>query len=151
MSRQWTSVCCFLFGTSWRGALDSISCFFFLMIRRPPRSTRTDTLFPYTTLFRSLVAAPLAYLNIAIYLIVSGGDMSLMFDSARALTLSHSLIDLFRLGMVLDSFGFYLLYLPIGGYLWATLRRDGGSVVEAAVLFLEIGRAAWRARVGECG
>src|SRR3546814_13335923 len=30
-----------------------ISSFFFLMIRRPPRSTRTDTLFPYTTLFRS--------------------------------------------------------------------------------------------------
>src|SRR3546814_2196267 len=29
-----------------------LSCFF-LMIRRPPRSTRTDTLFPYTTLFRS--------------------------------------------------------------------------------------------------
>src|SRR3546814_20870859 len=27
--------------------------FFFLMIRRPPRSTRTDTLCPYTTLFRS--------------------------------------------------------------------------------------------------
>src|SRR3546814_12925275 len=26
----------------------------FLMIRRPPRSTRTDTLFPYTTLFRSI-------------------------------------------------------------------------------------------------
>src|SRR3546814_15131527 len=35
--------------------------FFFLMIRRPPRSTRTDTLFPYTTLFRSpaLAALPL--------------------------------------------------------------------------------------------
>src|SRR3546814_14853107 len=31
----------------------SSSCFFFLIIRRPPRSTRTDTLFPYTTLFRS--------------------------------------------------------------------------------------------------
>src|SRR3546814_14960619 len=33
---------------------------FFLMIRRPPRSTRSDTLFPYTTLFRSVVvfAAP---------------------------------------------------------------------------------------------
>src|SRR3546814_20937776 len=28
--------------------------FFFLMIRQPPRSTRTDTLFPYTTLFRSV-------------------------------------------------------------------------------------------------
>src|SRR3546814_16480583 len=33
------------------------SILFFLMIRRPPRSTRTDTLFPYTTLFRSLFVA----------------------------------------------------------------------------------------------
>src|SRR3546814_15653345 len=33
--------------------------FFFLMIRRPPRSTRTDTLFPYTTLFRSRLPVPL--------------------------------------------------------------------------------------------
>src|SRR3546814_16379543 len=31
--------------------------FFFVMIRRPPRSTRTDTLFPYTTLFRSTLIA----------------------------------------------------------------------------------------------
>src|SRR3546814_9311881 len=31
--------------------------FYFLMRRRPPRSTRTDTLFPYTTLFRSRVAS----------------------------------------------------------------------------------------------
>src|SRR3546814_543679 len=35
------------------------------MLRRPPRSTRTDTLFPYTTLFRSLVA-----------LFVTGQDLS---------------------------------------------------------------------------
>src|SRR3546814_18067223 len=35
--------------------VDSLFCF--LMIRRPPRSTRTDTLFPYTTLFRSLQGA----------------------------------------------------------------------------------------------
>src|SRR3546814_14497142 len=33
--------------------LFGTTVFFFLMIRRPPRSTRTDTLFPYTTLFRS--------------------------------------------------------------------------------------------------
>src|SRR3546814_8092877 len=38
--------------------------FFFLMIRRPPRSTRTDTLFPYTTLFRSFkVGDRVAYAN----------------------------------------------------------------------------------------
>src|SRR3546814_12089632 len=39
--------------TIWR----SLLCVFFLMIRRPPRSTRTDTLFPYTTLFRSAACA----------------------------------------------------------------------------------------------
>src|SRR3546814_19049890 len=31
------------------------------MIRRPPRSTRTDTLFPYTTLFRSVIASAIAF------------------------------------------------------------------------------------------
>src|SRR3546814_17330123 len=41
----------------WRAVVNVCSskygfCFF-LIIRRPPRSTRTDTLFPYTTLFRS--------------------------------------------------------------------------------------------------
>src|SRR3546814_11121530 len=41
--------------------LVCVICFvlvFFLMIRRPPRSTRTDTLFPYTTLFRSPIERP---------------------------------------------------------------------------------------------
>src|SRR3546814_8123526 len=42
-----------------------VLCVVFLMIRRPPKSTRTDTLFPYTTLFRSAgiavgATAPLA-------------------------------------------------------------------------------------------
>src|SRR3546814_5741682 len=39
--------------------LSILLFFFFLMIRRPPRSTRTDTLFPYTTLFRSKLLEPL--------------------------------------------------------------------------------------------
>src|SRR3546814_9576326 len=38
--------------------LGSLLFFFFLMIRRPPRSTRTDTFFPYTTLFRSVHIQP---------------------------------------------------------------------------------------------
>src|SRR3546814_13480527 len=38
--------------------------FVFLMIRRPPISTRTDTLFPYTTLFRSEIAGRGVALNI---------------------------------------------------------------------------------------
>src|SRR3546814_13072009 len=40
--------------------------FFFLRIRRPPRATRTDTLFPYTTLFRSGVLGRLAGIDAAL-------------------------------------------------------------------------------------
>src|SRR3546814_16518149 len=63
--------------------------FFFLMIRRPPRSTRTDTLFPYTTLFRSPVIkgnpkirliCPLA-LNLVITDLLSGFDNPTSFET----------------------------------------------------------------------
>src|SRR3546814_12534756 len=44
-----------VYGETHRCFVSMFYCFcFFLMRRRPPRSTRTDTLFPYTTLFRSL-------------------------------------------------------------------------------------------------
>src|SRR3546814_20273680 len=43
--------------------LRCLFTFFFLMIRRPPRSTRTDTLFPYTTLFRSVFDRGTAWLD----------------------------------------------------------------------------------------
>src|SRR3546814_5156088 len=54
--------------------------FFLLMIRRPPRSTRTDTLFPYTTLFRSpswvshLVSRPWA--NYLVLVLLRHGETS---------------------------------------------------------------------------
>src|SRR3546814_14980865 len=51
-----------------------ISLFFFLMIPRPPRSTRTDTLFPYTTLFRSgYLASWLVILVVSRDLLIVGG------------------------------------------------------------------------------
>src|SRR3546814_1920560 len=49
------------------------------MIRRPPRSTRTDTLFPYTTLFRSeddipnMILLPLAAEALSVPFVASGG------------------------------------------------------------------------------
>src|SRR3546814_13111603 len=54
-------------------------CFFFLMIRRPPRSTRTDTLFPYTTLFRSHAA-------------LEGADGRAVLDTEAAIGLDFALI-----------------------------------------------------------
>src|SRR3546814_1184508 len=47
--------------------------FFFLMIRRPPRSTRTDTLFPYTTLFRSLLYAAIFIGSSPASRVITGG------------------------------------------------------------------------------
>src|SRR3546814_16517312 len=48
--------------------------FFFLMIRRPPRSTRTDTLFPYTTLFRSETSRPPTLVSASRNSTVTEGD-----------------------------------------------------------------------------
>src|SRR3546814_9989465 len=51
--------------------------FFFLMIRRPPRSTRTDTLFPYTTLFRSYRGSVTSTkLKVSAIDVFSAGDFS---------------------------------------------------------------------------
>src|SRR3546814_11491110 len=52
--------------------------FFFLMIRRPPRATRTDTLFPYTTLFRSELIRNLvcAVATCAVILATLGGAVA---------------------------------------------------------------------------
>src|SRR3546814_13086389 len=50
--------CCDFYGVLLLFRCVCCLCLFFLMIRRPPRSTRTDTLFPYTTLFRSPRASP---------------------------------------------------------------------------------------------
>src|SRR3546814_2593427 len=47
------------------------------MIRRPPRSTRTDTLFPYTTLFRSPVRALAATAGKAVRRVAAGTALAL--------------------------------------------------------------------------
>src|SRR3546814_5812435 len=46
--------------------------FFFLMIRRPPRSTRTDTLFPYTTLFRSREISEVPQFSVSEFHVITG-------------------------------------------------------------------------------
>src|SRR3546814_6498441 len=63
---------------------------FFLMIRRPPRSTRTDTLFPYTTLFRSLSGLAQAQLLRA----VKEGAMRLLILGAVGLVAAASMTAL---------------------------------------------------------
>src|SRR3546814_12056652 len=74
---------------------------FFLMIRRPPNSTRTDTRFPYTTLFRSLRRARMARgtldLDIPERRIVLGEDGRVDRVVPRARLDSHRLIEEFMI------------------------------------------------------
>src|SRR3546814_16462032 len=76
---------------------------FFLMIRRPPRSTRTDTLFPYTTLFRS------HNVNGALLLQISNNEplTRIMLDEA-ARGNSHSAISTIHFS---QNFLFFLPWL----------------------------------------
>src|SRR3546814_15339581 len=77
--------------------------FFFLMNRRPPRSTRTDTLFPYTTLFRSVLGGK-GFRAIAQWLHGSTnleiGECSLLVGLARLLMLEPVVGDAFHRGDV---------------------------------------------------
>src|SRR3546814_1869016 len=56
------------------------------MIRRPPRATRTDTLFPYTTLFRSLIVLTVRHLSpqVPISVVIRAQDNELLARQAGA-------------------------------------------------------------------
>src|SRR3546814_5508364 len=84
--------------------------FFFLMIRRPPRSTRTDTLFPYTTLFRSGNATVASY-SIPIDAVTS--KTYVVFGGARAnAAVSFALATSVASGSASEISGALGLYTP---------------------------------------
>ncbi len=84
----------------------------------------------------AMFSVPMMALNVALFVAVGGGDLNLIFDPARTLALPPSRIEMFRLSMLADTFGYYLPLLVIGGYLWRRLREDGGALVDMAALFL---------------
>src|SRR3546814_3100576 len=79
------------------------------MIRRPPRSTRTDTLFPYTTLFRSVGAGRSAVLAYTTPLWVTPAAIVLLGERPTAFKL---------LGLALGFAGVAVLFNPLG-FDWA--------------------------------
>src|SRR3546814_18128030 len=133
--------------------------FFFCMIRRPPRSTLTDTLFPYTTLFRSVVAIPLTT-----FVIMPTEALALLFDSIGLgapfwwvaeqalrglIALAHHVAAAPGAIAALPIFPRWAFGLAIFGrmwlLLWQTRWRWCGAVplaVGAAVLLTRIGRGA---------
>src|SRR3546814_15238554 len=104
------------------------------MIRRPPRSTRTDTLFPYTTLFRSELDA-LLKAN-AIDIVCLAGFMRLLTPAfvqgwaGRMINIHPSLLPAFK-----------------GLNVHQRVVETGAKITGCTVHFVEIGRASCRERV----
>src|SRR3546814_16724609 len=128
-------------------AMISQLLFFFLMIRRPPRSTRTDTLFPYTTLFRSLsriwsrLAAQRGLRRFLIARMLYWDGTMCLFSfisivAATQLKWGTAQVSIFGLGGLVAGALFGLVTGRIEGRL-GTLRTLGTAIVT----LLKIGRA----------
>src|SRR3546814_20121348 len=100
------------------------------MIRRPPRSTRTDTLFPYTTLFRSTRRPGPA---------IAGWPLLLLEHALRLRRQKAFLEQVGCLRRLLDADG--------GGDRVGRPLQAGHVDVAEAVLLHKIGRASCRERV----
>src|SRR3546814_11672231 len=119
------------------------------MIRRPPRSTRTDTLFPYTTLFRSC-----GMFGIRIAVTCGSADKC---DAARALGADLAIdysnedyveaVKAFTEGRGVDA----VLDMVGGDYVPRNLAALADDGRHASIAFQPIGRASWWARVGLSG
>src|SRR3546814_15820675 len=110
------------------------------MIRRPPRATRTDTLCPYTTLFRS---------DHDVFLpdrqLLAAGDQQLLAHQVDAGDpLGHRVLDL-DAGVHLDEVEAAVLEQELERAGAAVADADAG--IHADLADLEIGRASCRARV----
>src|SRR3546814_21046876 len=121
--------------------------FFFLMIRRPPRSTRTDTLFPYTTLFRSVTDDTANFA--ALETNITGQQIDLKGKTylvASAPTGNDYINGFFKTGSDLRSINYH----KTRDTLWATAPAFGsGTGTGHDDANAENGRARWRARGGQ--
>src|SRR3546814_13004292 len=124
--------------------------FFFLMIRRPPRSTRTDTLFPYTTLFRSVGTYVILRLTSLLFGNASGGvagfaDSWLIW--AGLATMVYGTIGILSARTLSRIAGHYILVSS--GTLLAAIGIGGHSVTAALLFYLVSSTLAVGARSGE--
>src|SRR3546814_18530323 len=96
-------------------------CFFVLMIRGPPRSTRTDPLFPYTTLFRSWGGSAENRMRFAVEIVRRMREAC-----------GPDFIIIYRLSM---------LDLVEGGADWDEIVAQARAVEAAGATIIKIGRA----------
>src|SRR3546814_18485645 len=112
------------------------------MIRRPPRSTRTDTLFPYTTLFRSYVPNPqLCPPATPVSTPPTGGNRTCSADltgqnTVQTPPLTFNLAATYTVPTTAGDFGFNLSYYYNDGFFWDAanqLQSYSYSLVSASL------------------
>src|SRR3546814_15347338 len=146
------------------------------MIRRPPRSTRTDTLFPYTSLFRSM-ASKVALAVVMVFFVVFANAFQGVREADRAMIANAQILGASPLQITTAvvipsamswilaslhvSFGFALVGAVVGEFLGA--KQGIGLLISTAqgafnangvfaallILAVELGRASCRGRVGK--
>src|SRR3546814_21120913 len=120
--------------------------FFFLMIRRPPRSTRTDTLFPYTTLFRSPGQKVSAVESLSLT-IPAGEIVAFVGPSGCGKTTSLKMIN----RLIEPTSGTILLDgEDIRKESATSLRRKNGYVIQGGSLFRSEERRVGKECVSTC-
>jgi hypothetical protein len=90
------------------------------------------------TAWSAILGGLFAYANVALVLMVTGGDTEMILDGTRMLSLPEQARDLFRWGMFADILGFYLPVLIIGAYLWHRFRDSAGMLGDVAVLAIAL-------------
>src|SRR3546814_11250154 len=109
------------------------------MTRHPPRSTRTDTLFPYTTLFRSVEAHDWLHGSLA----RSEASINSKLGGGLAFLATVGSTSPF-IGLFGTVIGIYRALIKIGA-------AGQASIDAVAAPVGEIGRPSWRERVGQTG
>src|SRR3546814_3478082 len=84
------------------------------MIRRPPRSTRTDTLCPYTTLFRSLVGDALLTPDMTLSSLDSVGSLAVILRIVTAVSILLLIHNLYLSATPASRFGLRMLSVGLG-------------------------------------
>src|SRR3546814_18564485 len=120
------------------------------MIRRPPRSTRTDTLLPYTRLFRSLQPSPTIFFfdkdrGAEIFVRACGGNY-LALENGRSTGFNP-----FQCDRDEANVQFLADLVKVLAAKTTYTARDEEDIYRAVESMLEIGRASCRERVGQLG
>jgi hypothetical protein len=89
---------------------------------------------PRLTGWAALIGGFGAYLNVVLVVSVTGQDTNLIYHGASMLSLSGGARDLFRWGMLADILGFYLPFVFMSTYLWASFRKEAGMLGDVAAL-----------------